>query len=510
MSEERDRRIDAWLDGEFDELERDALNQWLLESPENAARFAERSYVHSRLHAWARAHGGDFAGDESEDKDIRDRFGWKPFAAAAALVLGGVVLWTQWAEPSKMKPGETVASLSRSVVAQLELFGASSSFEKGSAVRTGSYQLDEGLVQITFESGVEVVIEAPASFEIHRADLMRISEGRLAATVPPEGVGFTVETPDAEVVDFGTEFAIEVVRDSGSEVHVFKGEVEVQPKQEDLLVDPVRLVTNQATRIDHSTLIPLGISVDDQRFLRSLEEPEPSYSRAVRDLQPLAYYRMGVIDDGRTLADAALGREHVASIKKRNPRRQPFSPGRIGSSLRLDGPRAKSYAQIPSSLELPTDEFTVMAWIYTRPFPRTAVLLSDMDFSGEERFRFGLFGDHGHLGLSLANGKGLLQIADSSPLPLEVWTHVAVVKTHEELRLYRDGSLVSTEILDGFQAQAHRPLSIGGIPKEFDAEKRTQRSSFWHGRIDELAFFPSALSDDHIESLFRITPTNGT
>ena len=432
---------------------------------------------------------------------------WKPLAIAAALVLAGVALWSQWETPSKMKPGETVASLTRSVAASLELFGASSDFRNGSAVRTGSYQLDGGLVQITFESGVEVVIEAPASFEIHGAEFMILNEGRLAATVTSEGIGFTVETPDAEVVDYGTEFAIEVVGERSSEVHVFKGEVEVRPKQQDSSIDPVRLVTNQATRIDHSTLIPLGISLDDQRFLRSLDEPDPTYSGKVRELLPLAYYRMAVIDDGHTLKDAAKGRENTASVVKGDRRRQPFAPGRIGSSLRLDGPRKGGYAQISSGLELPTTEFTIMAWIRTKTLPRNAVLVSDMNLSGDETFRFGLVGDHGHLGLTLTNGKRFLQIVDSSPLPLEDWTHVAVVKTSEGLRLYRNGVPVSSKPSNGFQAQAHNPFSIGGIPKKPDGKKRNRRSGFWHGRIDELAFFGSALTNEQIENLFHLTPS---
>jgi hypothetical protein len=405
-----------------------------------------------------------------------------------------------------MKPGETVASLTRSVAASLELFGASSDFGNGSAIRTGRYQLDEGLVQITFESGVEVVIEAPASFEIHGPEFMILNEGRLAANVTPAGVGFTVETPDAAVVDYGTEFAIEVVGQHSSEVHVFKGEVEVQPKQQDTSIDPVRLVTNQATRIDHSTLIPLGISVDDQRFLRSLDEPQPSYSGNVRELLPLAYYRMAVMDDGHTLKDAAKGHKNTATVVKGDTRRQPFAPGRIGSSLRLDGPKTGGYAQISSGLELPTTEFTIMAWIRTQTLPRNAVLVSDMNLSGDETFRFGLVGDHGHLGLTLANGKRFLQIVDSSPLPLEEWTHVAVVKTTEGLRLYRNGALVSSEPLNGFQARPHNPLSIGGIPKESEGKKRRHRSGFWHGRIDELAFFGSALTSEQIENLFQLTP----
>lgn len=36
-------------------------------------------------------------------------------------------------------------------------------------------------------------------------------------------------------------------------------------------------------------------------------------------------------------------------------------------------------------------------------------------------------------------------------------------------------------------------------------KKRNQRSGFWHGRIDELAFFGSALTSERIEILFQLT-----
>ena len=189
-------------------------------------------------------------------------------------------------------------------------------------------------------------------------------------------------------------------------------------------------------------------------------------------------------------------------------RRQPFAPGRIGSSLRLDGARKGVYAQISSGLELPTTAFIIIAWIRTKTLPRNAVLVSDMKFSGDETFRFGLVGDHGHLGLTLANGKRFLQIVDSSPLPLEDWTHVAVVKTTEALRLFRNGALVASEPLNEFQAQPHNPFSIGGTPKKSGGKKRNRRSGFWHGRIDELAFFGSALSNEQIEHLYHLTPSN--
>ncbi|NRB73095.1 MAG: FecR domain-containing protein [Verrucomicrobiales bacterium] len=489
--------------------QKERLMELARQYPEAKEKYLEYCQVHTML-AWEHGVMGDLQMPEPSITLVPRAgsfSGWKPLAIAAAVALSAVVLWSPWGEGSKMKPGETVASLTRSVAATLELSGVPTEFDTGSAVRTGSYQLEEGLVQITFDSGVEVVIEAPASFEIHSPELMAIHEGRLTANVTPEGVGFTVETPDAEVVDFGTEFAIEVVREGSSEVHVFEGEVGVRPRQDGTSMDPVRLITNQATRIEHATLIPLGISVDQQRFFRSLDEPEPTFSESVRELLPLAYYRMGVSDDGISLKDSAKGHDLQATVTKGGRTRQSFAPGRIGSSLRLGGPKMGRYARIPSGLELPTIEFTIMAWVSAQTFPRNGVLVSDMNRSDEEAFRFGLVGDHGHLGLALSDGDRVLKVVDSSPLPYHEWTHVAVVKTSDELRLYRNGALVSSEPLNGFQAQPNQELSIGGIPKESGAEKRSQRMGFWHGRIDELAFFGYALTSDQIEHLFRIAPS---
>ncbi len=81
-----------------------------------------------------------------------------------------------------------------------------------------------------------------------------------------------------------------------------------------------------------------------------------------------------------------------------------------------------------------------------------------------------------------------------------------ILKTAEGLRLYRNGALAASEPSNGFQAQPHNSLSVGGIPKESDGKKRNRRSGFWHGRIDELAFFGSALTGEQIENLFQLTP----
>ena len=59
---------------------------------------------------------------------------------------------------------------------------------------------------------------------------MFLKRGKLTAKVAGRAKGFTVETPSATLVDLGTEFAADVDRDGNGEVHVFRGEVIVQPR----------------------------------------------------------------------------------------------------------------------------------------------------------------------------------------------------------------------------------------------------------------------------------------
>lgn len=90
--------------------------------------------------------------------------------------------------------------------------------------------LQSGLIEIAFDDGVTAILEAPAVFEVRRADGGFLQVGRLAANVPPRARGFRIETPLARVVDLGTEFGVSVAADGTTESHVFVGRVELATK----------------------------------------------------------------------------------------------------------------------------------------------------------------------------------------------------------------------------------------------------------------------------------------
>ncbi|NQV36237.1 MAG: FecR domain-containing protein, partial [Phycisphaeraceae bacterium] len=98
---------------------------------------------------------------------------------------------------------------------------------KTTELKPGSMTLEQGYAQLTFKQGAQVLIQAPCTFELQSFNKMALENGSMTANVPPQAVGFTVQTPWTTVVDYGTEFGVSTGQTNGSEVHVFKGKVSV-------------------------------------------------------------------------------------------------------------------------------------------------------------------------------------------------------------------------------------------------------------------------------------------
>ena len=97
----------------------------------------------------------------------------------------------------------------------------------GSELFAGEMRLIKGYAQITFIDGAEVVLQAPARFKLETNEQMFLRSGRLTAAVPPGAEGFKLNTPNAMMIDLGTEFGVIVSEAGQSELHVFQGEVKL-------------------------------------------------------------------------------------------------------------------------------------------------------------------------------------------------------------------------------------------------------------------------------------------
>jgi hypothetical protein len=148
----------------------------------------------------------------------------------------------------------------------------------GAPLWAGDYRLTRGLAEIRFEDGAVITLEAPADVGLLDAGLARLTSGRLVAEVPPEAVGFTIQTPVGDIVDRGTGFGIEVDEDGETVVQVYEGEVAAKSKNRDAVASghsgPPRRVW---------PLTALGISADTAA--KPQQEPfEPwRFVRKLRD-----------------------------------------------------------------------------------------------------------------------------------------------------------------------------------------------------------------------------------
>ena len=172
---------------------------------------------------------------------------WAMGLAACLTILAAAGAY--WLKPTSLrKPNSIAVAVLSQAVAPRWSSGAGS-HPVGAPLEPGWLRLRSGLVQVTFYCGARLMIQGPAEVQLVSPDAAFCQAGRVIAVVPPQGRGFWIDTPVVKVTDFGTEFGLEVTRDS-SEVHVFKGEVEWQTetaKKQDLREGNAVVVDDRGT-----------------------------------------------------------------------------------------------------------------------------------------------------------------------------------------------------------------------------------------------------------------------
>ena len=480
-----------------------------------------RQYLdYCQMHALLRSEHGLLASwsttaDHADANWVEQRGGWRisrrltfSFVAAAVFLLTacGVYFW-EVNRPRLPYRGHETAVLSKAVGARFSYGSNGESVPtEEMQLRQGRYELLSGLVEIEYESGAVLVVRAPADFELVDSACVRLENGQLAAHVPPAAVGFRIETPGATVIDLGTDFAVQAVKEKESEVHVFQGEVLIdlhgeKGKNADLL----RLVTGEAARVDYLTGMPSGIDLDEQQFLRSLRDDANSYAQIVMALNPAVYYRMEPRGDGTQLIDSSASGSH-ATVHFGRSTAPLWTAGKVGAALTLGGPAQQSYASAREYPQTDGSELSVAGWVYARSRPRWASIAKNWAGGVDDRgqFHFGLYEDSGELEAHIVDSSGKEMIVrDKSALPLHTWHHVAFVADGSTLRLYRNGVEVDAKPYDGLHRDPRIKALAIGTKLNLEGDAPEERDfNMWDGHLDELAVFNHALSADQIYELY--------
>ena len=394
----------------------------------------------------------------------------------------------------------------------------------GDDVRLGRpFNLEGGLLEISYETGATIVLEGPVEYTVASASSGLLSSGRLTGKMTTEhSRGFAVRTPTANVVDLGTEFGVEVDVDGSTRSHVFAGVVRVELLRDDKPVQgqTIDLHANESVVVgkrpdsDERVLVVQSIAVKPERFVRSDQLAEAVSRRKLeafhrwqqradtlrRDPALVVFYDFQQHADSPNVLHAEAN--GAASSLDGVIQGATWSSGRMPGkqSLRFDG--VASHVKVDLPREMP--QMTLAAWL-TVEFvndngPSCGLLMSDGWDSREKCHWQIVRPGEVHLG---SGGEGL---RTSTVLPWQDWSrnrwrHVAVVcdPPRREIVCYLDGVRVGVSEISGDFGATFGRAQIGGWQSVDGKEERGLR-----GRMDELMILGRTMTDEEIRELHRL------
>jgi ferric-dicitrate binding protein FerR (iron transport regulator) len=278
--------INDLINGTIGEAEHQSLQTRLKEDATARAIFRERMDIEAGLRTWAADGVSDqkvLASDSSNKERPSFRWGWHISLIATAASILAIAIW--WPprpdrDQSQRAKQKTTTTLHDSqltaqplgkLVAQADcVWQQTPSLADGMFI-AGLIKLTSGAAELRFDSGTQIVMEGPCEVFVNKVDSARLVAGKVFVNVTEVSNGFLLETPEAQIIDEGTQYAV-ALDSLTTEVHVFDGSVIWAPTDADSNFED-RIATGEARRYLRSAPgranhIPFG----QRQFVRRIEE----------------------------------------------------------------------------------------------------------------------------------------------------------------------------------------------------------------------------------------------
>ncbi|MFT5469152.1 MAG: ferric-dicitrate binding protein FerR (iron transport regulator) [Verrucomicrobiales bacterium] len=239
MTEDELDLLHAYLNGNLTPEELEALNQLLRRDAEAQETLRTLATVDAKWQQLlarspeSQAEAATEFDSHPSGRDSRKRSKmsrtWMAIAAALIAMLT-LIFWPR--HPTD----QTFATLEQGRAALWE--SGDLSTENGSRLGKGTLRLAEGLATLRFDSGAEVILEAPAELILVDAMNCELNSGTVVSDIPKSAQGFRIKTPSADVVDYGTRFAVSVYEGTGeTHTQVIEGRVQVEYARSDEVIE---------------------------------------------------------------------------------------------------------------------------------------------------------------------------------------------------------------------------------------------------------------------------------
>jgi hypothetical protein len=214
------------------------------------------------------------------------------FVVAACLLvsaLGGLMAWRHFEDrrdsqvahnPAESRTDDTTAlgSITALVPQSKWSVGRPGGNNIASLRQGDTIYLEDGAAELRLVTNTVAVLESPLVMQVLSVDRVRVISGNIKVEVAKGTEGFSVETASAEVIDLGTEFAVNVA-DGNTDVVVYDGEVDLKLTGTD--------VSNDAERVTKRFRAGEAVHVSDDGTLSRIVNVTRTNFALVEQRQPL-------------------------------------------------------------------------------------------------------------------------------------------------------------------------------------------------------------------------------
>ncbi|MDO5554105.1 MAG: LamG-like jellyroll fold domain-containing protein [Planctomycetia bacterium] len=425
---------------------------------------------------------------------------------ALCLLLGiaiGVALVREEFCPSSHHEDETFGFTGDAAIVELadvKFRDDAPHYKRGQQLQNSRLVLESGLVKLQFQSNAQMIVQGPAELLVQNHNAVYCSSGKLSATVPPEAVGFEVNTPSSKIVDRGTEFFVEIDKEQ-SDLEVVRGQVDCLSGNE----LPVSLTAGQAVAIEstgttrkvataHRFLPKAAFESKVKEYTRELKTQKKGELKKVHlDPTLLAHFDLtegitGVVDNSSATGSAKIPQATLKGMSRTEG--QLFD----SSAVAFDSNESRVEVLFPETYESLTIKTSVRLDRLRRD---GSVLFASEHYAELPGTILVQVLQSGQLQLQVRHSANQTQYCVSPPVLnrkfVGTWSEIEIVIDGQKklLSLRMDGRSLSTIRWDNPMPVVLGRASIGNVPGT-DVGLRL-RNRYWYGAIDDIQIYNRAL-----------------
>ncbi len=387
--------------------------------------------------------------------------------------------------------------------------------------------LAQGIIKLQTDRDVTVIIEGPAEFSFRNNTELALNYGHIYSKVMKKGAGFTVKTPNAMIVDLGTEFSIKVGRDEqATEVQMYNGSAVISNSKDE---NSREIIKSGSARAINSRGVMVDIPFDTSGVMDRILS---GYEKRLAELQVSKYC---TFNDKVSWVNDYVSNNNLFHQGKYNNVRQLAWQGDDGSvvdsALYFGGGSeiGKGYVIFGQQANFEKNSFTIAVWFRMDKgvgMPVKQFIVANFDPRNEAGWRMGILNNRPFVRLTdNSTGKRFQNWQTNINELSDGWHSLVMVVDRKDNKLtcYLDGKNSGWKVADSeeligedYEYNGH-PL-FDNLPADISlsSEKPVHLGVRYgdviacpfRGWIYDMAIWDRALPDAQVRELYSRFPLN--